>query len=223
MKIYDEKRNKELDFIRGIGIILVVCGHIGLIRRFAYLFHVPLFFFASGYFFRRESFSQSVIKGIKRYYFPFVMAELIFMLFHNSLANIIGYETFTLKDIQVLIPKVLCFQNVCARLGQLWFLLALFSVSILYFLLSTIFNSYVRFCILGVMVVLHYLLYSKTNVFEFEVCALYEILLIMTVIYEIGVVFKRYEKYLINFISFRGGVPCITDVTYFYPNSFYSI
>jgi len=56
---YSSKRNKDIDIIRGIGIILVVCGHIGLIRRFAYLFHVPLFFFASGYFLIKIKISQS--------------------------------------------------------------------------------------------------------------------------------------------------------------------
>ena len=191
---YSSKRNKDIDIIRGIGIILVVCGHIGLIRRFAYLFHVPLFFFASGYFFNKnQNFSEFLYKGIRRYYLPFVVAELIFMFFHNSLVGIIGYNAFTLQDIQTLIPKMLCFQNVCARLGQLWFLLALFSVSILYFMLSQIFNFKMKFVVLGAMVLLHFLLYRKTNIFEFEVCALFEVLLVMTMIYGIGNIFGGYE------------------------------
>lgn len=42
-------RNKDIDFIRGIAIILVVYGHIGLpLGNIISFFHMPLFFFISG-------------------------------------------------------------------------------------------------------------------------------------------------------------------------------
>src|SRR6266545_108761 len=50
------KRIEYLDIARGIGILLVVLGHndLGAISPFAhqvtYSFHIPLFFFLSGYF-----------------------------------------------------------------------------------------------------------------------------------------------------------------------------
>lgn len=200
-------RNKEFDIVRGIGIILVVCGHIGVIRRFAYLFHVPLFFFTSGYFFNRNrSLFDVVAKAIKRYYIPFVLSELIFMLFHNCLAGIIGYEAFSFQDVQRLIPVVLGFQNVCARLGQLWFLLALFSVSILYYVFVRIFSKKGVVLILVSMFLLHFFIYEKTNIFDLEVCALYEIILVMSAIYGIGNIYKKYERKLEGLISSKLGM-----------------
>lgn len=48
------KRIEYLDYAKGIGIILVVLGHIlikGNIKIYIYSFHMPLFFIISGYLF----------------------------------------------------------------------------------------------------------------------------------------------------------------------------
>lgn len=61
-------RIDEIDAIRGFGIILVVVGHsitkvpvdlqsnyyLALLARFIYYFHMPLFFFISGYCFKSD-------------------------------------------------------------------------------------------------------------------------------------------------------------------------
>lgn len=200
-----KNRNIEIDMIRGIGIILVVCGHIGLFKRFAYLFHVPLFFFTSGYFFdESQKVDVFISKAIKRYYFPFVIAEVIFMIFHNMFADIIGYEMFTRDDVRLLLPKMLCFQNVCQRLGQLWFLLALFSVGILYYILYQLIGKRYLTVVLGIMLLIHYLFFAQTNIYEFEVCALFEILLVMTPVYGIGYLYRKNELVLRQIVCNRG-------------------
>ncbi len=46
-----KKRNLQLDVLKGIGILLVIIGHIssnGILNRWIYSFHMPLFFFISG-------------------------------------------------------------------------------------------------------------------------------------------------------------------------------
>ena len=47
------KRIEWVDIARGIGIILVILGHIGIgkVGKFIYSFHIPLFFFLSGFCF----------------------------------------------------------------------------------------------------------------------------------------------------------------------------
>ncbi len=46
----EQKRDKTLDVLKGIGIILMVVGHSGSrLANFIYLFHMALFFMASGY------------------------------------------------------------------------------------------------------------------------------------------------------------------------------
>lgn len=50
-----KERDKSIDIARGLAIILVVVGHSGINQYFwnlIYFFHMPLFFFISGCFFR---------------------------------------------------------------------------------------------------------------------------------------------------------------------------
>lgn len=49
-----KKRNDTLSIVKAIGIILMVIGHSGCpkyLNDYLYMFHMPLFFFCSGYFF----------------------------------------------------------------------------------------------------------------------------------------------------------------------------
>ncbi|MFM0243289.1 acyltransferase family protein [Paraburkholderia phytofirmans] len=70
-------RDQSIDVLRGIGIIFVVAGHAGSgtgIPVFTpYSFHMPLFFFLSGIFFREsepERFGASALKGARSLLLP---------------------------------------------------------------------------------------------------------------------------------------------------------
>lgn len=65
-----EKRLDWIDCLKGLGIILVVWGHLNLPRAveiIIYSFHMPLFFFISGYLFKNgnRSYSDYVRKKSK--------------------------------------------------------------------------------------------------------------------------------------------------------------
>ena len=46
----EKERNVHIDIIKGIGIILMVYGHAAApFKHFIYLFHMAIFFMASGY------------------------------------------------------------------------------------------------------------------------------------------------------------------------------
>lgn len=71
-------RNTDIDILRGIGAVSVVIGHAmnaelfssagaEFIRRFVYLYHLPIFFFCAGYFFRCESIIACLRKLWKQY------------------------------------------------------------------------------------------------------------------------------------------------------------
>lgn len=67
-------RDKTIDVLKGIGIILVVIGHSGcpnLLKDFIYSFHMPLFFIASGYFFN-ENYLESKKKYFEKKYKAFI-------------------------------------------------------------------------------------------------------------------------------------------------------
>ena len=50
------KRNSKIDILKGIAILLVVMGHTCFGgTEYIYLFHMAVFFMASGYFFRDNS------------------------------------------------------------------------------------------------------------------------------------------------------------------------
>lgn len=51
-----KNRNINIDIIKGIGIILMVGGHCGMpFTHFIYLFHMAIFFMASGYCFNASN------------------------------------------------------------------------------------------------------------------------------------------------------------------------
>ena len=61
----EQSRAGYIDVFRGIGILLMVMGHInsfgGYFDKFIHAFHVPMFFVISGYLFRVNSYSLSDI------------------------------------------------------------------------------------------------------------------------------------------------------------------
>lgn len=53
----DKKRIEYIDVFKGIGILLMVIGHIGygnIVRTLIYGYHMPMFFFISGYLYDKS-------------------------------------------------------------------------------------------------------------------------------------------------------------------------
>ena len=97
-------RDRSLDIIRGGCILLVVLGHIpGIpfeLKKYIYSFHIPLFFFVSGYLFNfnkysRFSYKEFINYKLKKYIIPYfrmgliclVLFGIIFPLFLKDLVN----------------------------------------------------------------------------------------------------------------------------------------
>ncbi len=83
------KRDTSIDICKGLGIMLMVLGHSGIPKvghDFIYMFHMPLFFFVSGYCFDEKyqnmpyAFIKRKIKGL---WWPYVKYGLLFLLLHN--------------------------------------------------------------------------------------------------------------------------------------------
>ena len=52
-----KKRVTSADFFKGIGIVCMIMAHIGFgdtFNHYVHAFHMPMFFFASGYFFKEK-------------------------------------------------------------------------------------------------------------------------------------------------------------------------
>lgn len=55
----NNSRNVVMDIAKGIGILLMVCGHACVFGKHFYtLFHIPLFFIISGYFIKDYNFAN---------------------------------------------------------------------------------------------------------------------------------------------------------------------
>lgn len=83
-------KNNYIAIAKALGIMLMVVGHSGCpdyLYRFIYMFHMPLFFFCSGFFMKpAEKFvdvRKFVFRRFKGLYWPYVKWSLLFLLFHN--------------------------------------------------------------------------------------------------------------------------------------------
>lgn len=108
VSLHDMNNNIQYDnsvsFAKGIGIMLMVLGHTYFSDygfRFIYIFHMPLFFFVSGYCFRKahlDDFRNYAEKRIRRLYIPFIKYGLLFLILHDLFFHLNIYnDTFVFE------------------------------------------------------------------------------------------------------------------------------
>jgi fucose 4-O-acetylase-like acetyltransferase len=147
------KRIEYLDIARGIGILLVVLGHndLGtlspLLHKTIYSFHVPLFFFLSGYFINISlSFLDYFKKRFHSILKPYVFT--ILLIYFTS----VSFEKMGFQAAIVRIVKSLYGSILYIGWDQLWFLPNLFVVSLYAFIClrmtSKLQNRWIRWGIL---------------------------------------------------------------------------
>jgi len=149
------KRIGYIDIARGIGILLVVLGHndFGYISPFGYKliysFHMPLFFFLSGYFLNVSiPFVDFLKKRFNSLLKPYLFT--IFLIYFTSISfGKMGFSTALQR-----IAKSLYASTIYIDWVQLWFLPHLFIVGLYAYLFLAIFgrwnNRYVRWGALAV-------------------------------------------------------------------------
>jgi len=125
------KRIEYIDIARGIGILLVVLGHndFALVSPFAYKviysFHMPLFFFLSGYFINPSiGFWEFIQKRFNSLLKPYLFT--IFMIYFVS----VSFEKMSFQTAIFRITKSLYGSGYYIDWVQLWFLPHLFVVSL---------------------------------------------------------------------------------------------
>jgi fucose 4-O-acetylase-like acetyltransferase len=135
------KRIEYLDIARGIGILLVVLGHNDLgalspfLHKFIYSFHIPLFFFLSGYFIN----TSLPFLDFLRKRFHAILKPYLFTIFLIYLASVsfekMGFETALGRILKSLYGSINYIDW-----GQLWFLPHLFVVSLYAFIFISVVN-----------------------------------------------------------------------------------
>ena len=101
MTTIDQRENSHVfSIMKGLGIIFVVAGHTAYspVHNFVYLFHLAVFYFVAGYFFKDKYIDDKLLfvwKKIKSLWFPLVGYGIVFMLLHNLFFRAHFYNPLT--------------------------------------------------------------------------------------------------------------------------------
>ncbi|MBQ9761954.1 MAG: acyltransferase family protein [Oscillospiraceae bacterium] len=140
MALQQPNRMSCVSIAKGIGILLVVLGHCitaPYLKRMIYLFHMPLFFFLSGYLFKDKSTEQIFAytwKKVKGLYLPFVLYNCFALALHQTFcrmglyrpeAAFASFGGFAKYFVQIMLCVKM--EDVVA---PLWFLPILMAVSV---------------------------------------------------------------------------------------------
>lgn len=154
-------RDQTIDIAKGIGIILMVIGHSGcpkFLHDFIYMFHMPLFFICSGYFYKSLTTGKEVVtfwgKRFKGLYLPYIKWSIVFLLLHNVFyhlniySNEYGYlgDTSSLYSTQEFVQRffwILFYMNGHeGLLGGFWFLKSLLLSALCFSLIDFLLRKY---------------------------------------------------------------------------------
>ena len=136
-----KKRVDYIDVLRGIGIIYMVLGHINFGAQFdhyIHAFHMPLFFFVTGLFYRRESlpYWPFLKKMTKQLILPYLIWGIVILSF--SFLTKMGLRTSMIEAIGNFFTTN---NNGIPIAGALWYLTCLYFSQIILYFLNRIFKK----------------------------------------------------------------------------------
>lgn len=200
----DKSRNNFISIAKAIGIILMVVGHSGcpaIINSFLYIFHMPLFFVCSGYFFKEIIDQKTLIvfckKKIKKLYFPYLSWSIIFLLLHNLFFNIgiSPVAPYCSNDYINHFVKMVFMVEFELLIRPFWFLKELIISSIMVATISLLRNSYFKWISNDFVFVIIFFLTILCKFETIKLPFLGDISIITfscTYIYS-GILFRKYE------------------------------
>lgn len=154
------QRNSVIDIAKGIGIILVILGHLvsyeDYISSYIFSFHMPLFFFITGYLTKDNSDWKDVERKLLQFVLVFIEVSLIGLCF----TLIIPSWRKNLSLISIFYEIAWNAQPELLHVGQIWYLAALFFASIFFYIMLKFCKnkSIIMITILGlIMFILSYM------------------------------------------------------------------
>lgn len=209
----NKNKNNFISTAKGIGIVLMVSGHCGVpwdIDKFIYQFHMPLFFFCSGYFIKTIEDCHSLLsvykKRINGLYLKFVLWSILFLSLHNIFIYLNIYNDAILKwaeypySVQRFINKAVRITFTMNGHEQLvrsfWFFKQLFLASIFVSTLLYIINKLTNYKHNHLFVFMGLFLFTIiSKYYNWAIPAIWDISLVFmsSTFYLSGYIFKRYH------------------------------
>lgn len=147
------KYDESIDIMKGIGIILVIIGHMAIWNIFIFSFHMPLFFFLSGMLYKKRGYKELFSYISRRLLIPYLfwasgltIAAYILTLFVPAMSAQFGSLEQELKNIILGGGP----ENTIIVSPAMWYLTATIMVILIYTLIekSNYINGMVVICAL---------------------------------------------------------------------------
>jgi acyltransferase len=138
-------RLRWIDTLKGFGILLVVFAHYKLpiaLETYLFSFHMPLFFFVSGFLFNFVKYAESTVDFIKgRFrsliipYFAFAVLTCLFYLLLDEVftPGVVTIKFFEANTFHIIYSILYSETSMISYNGPLWFLTCLFVTELLFF------------------------------------------------------------------------------------------
>ena len=143
--------NEQVSIAKGIGITLMVIGHSGCpmyLSQVIYSFHMVLFYFLSGFFFRDAKVVNNgpgfMIRKFRGLYWPYIKWSIVFIILHNFFYRI-GFNEMPLSYDEMWVNIKRAIRGMWQGehfLGAYWFLMSLFWEIVVFSIIILIKNHY---------------------------------------------------------------------------------
>ena len=164
-KILDNKRLQYIDIAKGIAMICIILGHMGNanINRVVFTFHVPIFFFITGYFISDKCEVNIFVRNkVRTLIIPYLITCFAIVIIATLQGAICGDAIVEIKkwSYASVYGAGDSYTNpfYIPGIGAIWFLLATFWGSI-FLRISLNFNKYIRLFSIAVIFAIGY--YSR--------------------------------------------------------------
>jgi fucose 4-O-acetylase-like acetyltransferase len=141
-----KKRLDYIDFVRGIGVLLMLVGHLGFgdgVYKIIYSFHMPLFFLLSGYLFSVPN-RKKLLQRTTRLLIPYLSLGTIYLLAQSIIKG-----SFDMDGLGALLwdnSKGLAMES------ALWFLTAICICQLIYTVISKVAKNEIYRLLSGVAI-----------------------------------------------------------------------
>jgi fucose 4-O-acetylase-like acetyltransferase len=226
--LLEERNPKDIRYVnilKALAIIAVVVGHSDTpLVKIIYLYHMPLFFFISGYLYN-DKYSLNPLKQIKNkiltLFIPFIKYEFIFLALNNIFVKLGIYtlvdakveglakgKLYSAADYIKVAKWIFSFENAMSLLGAFWFIPALFFTSILFSVIGFLVNKIqennrerVRLLLLLILFFIgNYLTKIGTELPKF----IGNVSLVALFIFYMGYMYRRYEDRIVMSYFYAG-------------------